>query len=132
MDSSSGWATTSSTLRLLLPPRRGGMKCGFGGTQVGAGKERILPREIAQRSTAPAAKTVQIHPIRSGGRRAAARIATGALLRGSEMTSGFSGRRRGEIDHGSGGLSEAREDVGLAVAGLEHRAGEGLAAAARR
>lgn len=88
------------------------MKCGLAGTQVGAGKDRIRPREIAQRSTAPAAKTVQIHPIRSGGRRAAARIATGALLRGSEMTSGFS-----ELDHGTGGLSEAREDVGLA--GLE-------------
>ena len=123
MDSSSGWATTSSTFPLLLSPRRGGMKCGLAGTQVGAGKDRIRPREIAQRSTDPAAKTSQIHPIRSGGRRS---YRYWSLLRGSEMTSGFSGRRRGEIDHGSGGLSEAREDVGLAGAG------EGLAAAARR
>jgi len=85
------------------------MKCGLGGTQVGAGKERILPREIAQRSTDPAAKTSQIHPIRSGGRRS---YRYWSLMRGSEMTSGFS-----ELDHGTGGLSEAREDVGLA--GLE-------------
>jgi hypothetical protein len=61
MDSSSGWATTSSTFRLLLSPLRGGMNCGVEGTQDGAAEERTRPKEIAHRSTAPAARTIQIH-----------------------------------------------------------------------
>lgn len=61
MDSSSGWATTSITVRVLLSPRRGSMNCGLRGTQDGVAEERILPREIAHRSTAPAARTIQIH-----------------------------------------------------------------------
>lgn len=60
MDSSSGWAMTSSTFRLLLSPRSGDRKCGLGGRQD-AGEDRIRPREIAHRSTAPAAGSIQIH-----------------------------------------------------------------------
>jgi hypothetical protein len=61
MDSSSGWATTSSTFRLLLSPGRRGRKCGLGGRQDGAGEDRIRPSESAHRSTAPAAARIQIH-----------------------------------------------------------------------
>jgi hypothetical protein len=61
MDSSSGWASTSSTFLTLLSPRRGGGNRGLGGRLYGAGEERIRPRETAQRRTAPAAGTIQIH-----------------------------------------------------------------------
>jgi hypothetical protein len=66
MDSSSGWATTSSTFRLLLSPCRGGRP----DDDDDAGEESIRPRETAHRSTAPAAASIQIQAMDSAaGRR---------------------------------------------------------------
>jgi hypothetical protein len=123
MDSSSGWATTSITFRVLLSPRRGGMNCGLRGTQDGAAEEKILPREIAHRSTAPAARTIQIHAmgrkqdLGEGGREDERR-------RDEKKTGVLTARRGGVAQGGEGGdgsRSQIRRARGNAVAGQRRR-----------
>ncbi|KAF0891140.1 hypothetical protein E2562_005209 [Oryza meyeriana var. granulata] len=69
MDSSSGWARTRRTSRLILSPRRGERKVELAGRHDGEGEESTRPRETAHKSTAPAAMSIQIHAMDfSGGR----------------------------------------------------------------
>jgi hypothetical protein len=69
MDSSSGWARTRRTFRLILSPRGGERKVELAGRHAGEEEESTRPRETAHRSTAPAAMSIQIHAIAfSGGR----------------------------------------------------------------